>query len=84
MDLCLDKDEDQINEQMQELLSLWNSRNTNVIVRPELKESNPASTVFHIESDEDILFLPAPRRYHPAVWKVWARRLASMVMESVE
>ena len=84
MDLPQDKDEGQIDEQMQELLSLWNPRRTNVTTRPESRVSSSASTVFHIESVEDISFLPAPRRYHPAVWKAWARRLASLAIESIK
>ena len=68
-----DKDEGQIQQQMQELLSIWNSRHTPRITRPESRVSSSAST--SIQS-EDATILPAPRRYHPSVWKAWTRRVA--------
>ena len=76
-----DDEEGRVHEQMQELISLWNSRRTNVIPRPESRVSSSASTIIQTE---DTSFLPAPRRYHPAVWKTWTRHLANMAVESVK
>ncbi len=73
-----DKDEvheGHIQQQMQELLLIWTSRYTSGIARPESRVSSSASTTVQIE---DSTTLPAPRRYHPSVWKAWTRRLAKM------
>ncbi len=83
-DLSQGKDDDDlINEQLQELFSLWDSRLTTVTTRPESRVSSSASTVIHLETNDDISFLPAPRRYHPTVWKAWARHFTSMAVKSV-
>jgi hypothetical protein len=69
-----EKDEGHIQQQMQELLSIWNSRHTRVVTRPESRVSSSASTI--IQPDDTASFLPAPRRFHRSVWKAWTRQLA--------
>ncbi len=71
-----DKDEGHIQQQMQELFSIWNSRHTRVVTRPESRVSSSASTI--IQPDDTASFLPAPRRFHRSVWKAWTRQLAKM------
>jgi hypothetical protein len=71
-----DKDSD---EQMQELLLIWNSRHANDFTSAgESRVSSSTSTVIQVEGAIVASFLPAPRRYHPSVWKAWTRHLVKI------
>jgi hypothetical protein len=73
--LAQNEKDNQIQEQMQVLLSIWNFRRANVCTSTEQRVWSSASTTIQIEGDEAASLLPPPRRYHPSVWKAWTRQL---------